>query len=61
MTRFRILRRYVRGRYELEGWICMNIRQPLRQLTWPIRDFHTWRYYRLAVRAAEQGRWVIRL
>ena len=60
MTRFQLLRRYVRARYEFDGWVCMNISEPLRVLTWPIRDFHTWRYYRAARAAVEQGRWVIR-
>lgn len=59
MTRFQLLRRVVRARYNLECWISYRVTEPLRVLTWPVRDFHTWRYYRLAVRAVEQGRWVI--
>lgn len=60
MTRFQFLRRFVRARYNVSGWICMNIRQPIRSATWPLRDFHAWRYFRASVKAVQQGKWVIR-
>lgn len=60
MTRFQLLRRWVRFRYEAGGLWSMHVIEPLRSLTWPIRDFHTWRYFRAARLAVEQGRWVIR-